>query len=146
MEKALRKTLKNGTFKGVSASRSKTMGAIKGKGNKTTERTFRLALVRARKSGWKMNQPDIIGKPDFYFPDNKLVIFIDGCFWHGCPKCGHIPKTNTEYWREKIARNRKRDKSITRKLRYRNYKVIRIWEHELKGGVNKRVTEIISSI
>ena len=146
MEKALRKTLKNGAFENVSASRSKTMKAIKGKGNKTTEIKFRLALVRAGKKGWKMNQPDIIGKPDFYFPDKKLVIFIDGCFWHGCPKCGHIPKTNTEYWREKITRNKKRDKSTTRKLRYRNYKVIRIWEHELKGVINSRVSRIISEL
>ena len=146
MEKALRKTLKNGKFSGVSETRSKAMSAVKGKGNKTTEVRFRLALVRSGISGWKMHASEIIGKPDFYFPEKKLAIFIDGCFWHGCPKCGHIPKTNTEYWREKISRNKKRDKSVTRKLRYRNYKVIRIWEHELKGSINKHVREIISSI
>ena len=146
MEKALRKTLKNGKFSGVSVTRSKAMSAVKGKGNKTTEVRFRLALVRSGISGWKMHESGIIGKPDFYFPVQKIVIFIEGCFWHGCPKCGHIPKTNTEYWREKIARNKKRDKSITRKLRYRNYKVIRIWEHELKDGINRRVREFINAI
>lgn len=146
MEKALRKTLKNGKFSGVSETRSKAMSAVKGKGNKTTEVRFRLALVRSGISGWKMHASGIIGKPDFYFPEQKLVIFIDGCFWHGCPKCGHIPKSNTKYWREKISRNKKRDKSVTRKLRYRNYKVIRIWEHELKGSISRRVREIIRLI
>ena len=146
MEKALRKTLKNGKFSGVSETRSKAMSAVKGKGNKTTEVRFRLALVRSGISGWKMHASEIIGNPDFYFPEQKLAIFIDGCFWHGCPKCGHIPKTNTEYWREKIARNKKRDQSVTRKLRYRNFKVIRIWEHELQNGINKHVTGIINTI
>lgn len=122
------------------------MSAIKGKGNKTTEMRFRLALVRDGISGWNMHEPDIIGKPDFYFPDQKLVVFIDGCFWHGCPRCGHIPKTNTEYWREKIARNKKRDKSTTRKLRYRKYKVLRFWEHELKNDLNNCMKKLQNSL
>lgn len=122
------------------------MSAIKGKGNKTTEMRFRLALVRDGISGWNMHEPDIIGKPDFYFPDQKLAVFIDGCFWHGCPRCGHIPKTNTEYWREKIARNKKRDKSTTRKLRYRKYKVLRFWEHELKNDLNNCMKKLQNSL
>ena len=146
MEKALREKLRNGKFSEVPATRSKTMSAIKGKGNKTTEIKFRFALVRAGISGWKMNQTDILGKPDFYFPKNKLAVFIDGCFWHGCPKCGHIPKTNTEYWREKITRNKKRDNSTTRKLRYRNFKVLRFWEHELKNDLPGCVRKLVNII
>ena len=75
MEKALRKTLKNGKFSDVSETRSKAMSAVKGKGNKTTEVRFRLALVRSGISGWKMHASEIIGKPDFYFKNLTDIIF-----------------------------------------------------------------------
>lgn len=122
------------------------MSAIRAKGNKSTELMFRLALVRSRIKGWVMHPRNIIGNPDFFFPKIKLAIFIDGCFWHGCPKHGHIPKTNTEYWREKIAGNKRRDKSSVRKLRYRDYTVIRFWEHELKKDTDKCIDKIIRSL
>lgn len=142
MEKILRETLKNGKFSRVTVARSKTMGAIKGKGNKTTEMKFRLAMVKAGITGWKMNEQSIIGKPDFYFPKHKLAVFVDGCFWHGCPKCGHIPKTNSKYWRTKIDRNKKRDASNRRKLLYRKFKVLRFWEHQLKNDLHYCINKL----
>ena len=75
---------------------------------------------------------DILGVPDFIFPDSKVAIFIDGCFWHGCPKCGHIPKTNASYWAAKIARNQNRDKKYSKELRSQGFTVIRTWECALK--------------
>ncbi len=142
MEKILKKKLKGGKFSNVPVTRSNTMRSIKGKGNKTTEAKFRMGLVRAGINGWQMHNKKIIGKPDFYFPSLKLAVFIDGCFWHGCPQCGHIPRTNREYWQTKIQRNKSRDLSVTRRLKYRGYKVLRFWEHSLKIGTNKCVMKL----
>ena len=106
VEKVLKKKLPEGKFEDVPLKRSKTMSAIKSKGNKTTEITFRMALVRASIRGWKLHPKGLPGNPDFIFPARKTVVFLDGCFWHGCPKCGHIPKTNIGYWRTKIQMNK----------------------------------------
>ncbi len=74
------------------------------------------------------------GRPDFVFPKKRLALFIDGCFWHGCPKCKLIPKTNIEYWAKKIRGNRERDKTIKKQLEQKRWTVIRIWEHQLENS------------
>lgn len=132
MERALRRKLPGGEFRNVSSQTSKTMSAIGGKNNKTTEGRFRMALVSAGIAGWVLHSEDVLGKPDIYFPVEQVAVFIDGCFWHGCPSCGHIPKTNRPFWKAKIARNQQRDQSTTRQLRSKGISVIRIWEHEMK--------------
>jgi DNA mismatch endonuclease (patch repair protein) len=132
MERMLRKTLKGGKFKNVPAVRSKTMAAIRGKDNRTTELCFRMALVRAGIKGWETNAEDLSGKPDFFFLKKRLAVFIDGCFWHGCPKCGHYPKTHSSFWKTKILRNKERDKKNRHRLHRKGIKVINIWEHFLK--------------
>ena len=101
-------------FENVPEKRSKTMKAIRSTGNQSTERRFRLALVRAGIKGWKLQPSGLPGKPDFYFPKQNVVVFVDGCFWHGCIDCkmGHTPKTNQVYWSPKIQRNKDRDKVI----------------------------------
>ncbi len=131
MERALRKTLPDGKFVGVSAQRSERMRAVRGRGNKTTEGRLRSALMRAGLRGWTLGPREIPERPDFYFDGAKLAIFADGCFWHGCPQCGHFPKVNSRFWRAKIKRNRGRDLEIVRRLRLAGYKVLRLWEHEL---------------
>jgi len=110
------------------------MAAVKGKHNRSTELVLRMALIRSGIKGWKMHY-DLPGKPDFYFPKYKLAIFVDGCFWHGCPKCGHIPKTRTRFWKEKIERNIRRDKKNKNVLKKRGIHLIRLWEHELKKNL-----------
>ncbi len=70
-------------------------------------------------------------KPDFVFPARKLAVFVDGCFWHGCPLHATQPKQNAEFWRTKIARNQARDRLVTRTLRRAGWRVLRLWEHEL---------------
>lgn len=142
MEKALRQQLPGGTFAEVTPQRSKAMAAVKGKGNKTTERRLRAALARAGISGWKIGQRDIIGKPDFFFPKVRVAIFVDGCFWHGCPKCGHYPKTNSGFWRAKIERNRARDMAQLEALKASGVSAIRFWEHELRLELSKCVQTI----
>jgi DNA mismatch endonuclease (patch repair protein) len=108
------------------------MRAIQSKGNVTTERKLRALLIRRGIVGWKMHVKALPGNPDFAFQDSKLAVFVDGCFWHGCPKCGHIPKTNAAYWRNKILRNMRRDEEIAKKIKGRGYSLLRFWECELK--------------
>ncbi len=144
MERKLRKTLEDGKFKNVPVERSRTMAAIRGKNNRTTELRLRMALVRAGISGWEANVSELPGKPDFFFRNKKIAVFVDGCFWHGCPKCGHYPKTRKKFWKTKILRNKERDKQNRRLLRKEGIKVISIWEHSLKNqkGVNLKIKQI----
>src|SRR5687767_2580181 len=90
-------------------SRSDLMARIRASGNRTTELRFASLLRAARLTGWRRNYP-LLGRPDFTFKHAKLVVFIDGCFWHGhsCNTRG-TPKHNIEAWESKFARNRKRD-------------------------------------
>jgi DNA mismatch endonuclease, patch repair protein len=57
-------------------------------------------------------------------------VFVDGCFWHGCPNHGNTPKANMDYWAPKLARNQERDRCVTAALRAANWTVVRVWEHE----------------
>jgi DNA mismatch endonuclease (patch repair protein) len=131
MELALQKTLPQGKFSEVPIKRSIAMAAVRSKGNKTTELRLRCGLVRARVRGWTTHATNVLGRPDFYFSNSRLAVFVDGCFWHGCPACGHTPRTNSEFWAEKLRLNRARDEQTTRRLRRSGVSVIRIWEHEL---------------
>ena len=70
-------------------------------------------------------------KPDFVFQKLKLAIFVDGCFWHGCPKHATKPKNNRAFWRRKLSANKKRDQVVNRTLRKSGWRVIRIWECDL---------------
>ena len=72
------------------------------------------------------------GKPDITFTRHKVAVFLDGCFWHGCPRCFRLPATNTAYWDEKISRNRERDSAVQRELTLAGWEVLRFWEHEVK--------------
>jgi len=108
------------------------MAAVKSKGNKSTERAFRMFLVRNAVAGFHLNYKALPGTPDFYFPEHQLAIFIDGCFWHGCPTCGHVPKTRQAWWRNKLQNNHQRDVRKTALLEGMGIKVVRLWEHDLK--------------
>lgn len=142
MEKILKKKLKAGKFVNVPPKRSKAMAAIKGHGNITTELRLRLALVRKGIRGWKLQPRGITGSPDFFFPVQQIAIFVDGCFWHGCPKCGHVPKTNQAFWKEKIMRTKQRDKEMAVKLESIGTRVIRFWEHEVRDNIDSIVVTI----
>src|SRR5947209_13409422 len=77
--------------------RSERMRKVRSKGNRSTEWRFRSALMRSRIRGWTLHDSSLIGSPDFAFREKKLVVFIDGCFWHGCRKCKRpVPKSNRE--------------------------------------------------
>jgi DNA mismatch endonuclease, patch repair protein len=111
--------------------RSEVMSHIKGKGNKDTELAMIRILRSSHISGWRRNQA-VLGKPDFVFPKQKVALFVDGCFWHGCPKPKHsnMPRNNQEFWAKKLQGNKTRDKFVNRELRKMGWKVVRVWEHE----------------
>jgi len=114
--------------------RRKTMRAVKGKGTSLERRLFSM-LAGMKLHGWKKNVDDMVGKPDVVFPAQRVVIFVDGCFWHGCPHCNRKrPETNHEYWERKIGRTVERDKRNSQALAEDGWRVIRIWEHELKDA------------
>ena len=112
--------------------RSEIMSRVRSSGNRSTEAAL-AALFRAEKiSGWRRGFP-LHGRPDFVFPAAGVAVFADGCFWHGCPRHCRLPKSRRKYWREKIARNRRRDAAVSRKLRRDGWRVLRIWEHSIKS-------------
>ena len=127
-------------------TRSKIMSKIRSRGNKTTERRLRAYLVRYGIRGWKMHDSSLPGTPDFVFPAEKVAVFVDGCFWHGCPKCAKRPKSNQRFWDEKVENNVRRDRRVHRKRRRRGWSVIRIWEHNAKRFPNKQILRIKLSL
>lgn len=110
--------------------RSEVMSRIRGRDNKETERALAQLLRAAGLSGWRRHQL-VFGKPDFIFRTAKLAVFVDGCFWHRCPQHSNMPANNRAFWRRKLLANTVRDRLVTRTLRSRGWRVLRIWEHEL---------------
>src|ERR1700686_5489548 len=96
--------------------RSRNMASIRSKGNATTERAFLRLLRRRRITGWRRHV-NLPGRPDFVFRSRKVAVFIDGCFWHGCPRCYRLPEDNRPYWKAKVHSNRQRERRRPRKLR-----------------------------
>ena len=112
-----------------------------GKGNTRTDTKPELALRSAlHRSGLRFRKDlriklgTFAARPDIVFTKRKVAVFVDGCFWHRCPKCYHKPATNADFWEAKIGRNVERDKEVSRELKNRGWKVVRVWEHELNGA------------
>ena len=123
--------------------RSKIMAAIRSK-NTRPEIIVRKYLF-SKGFRYRINHPRLPGHPDIVLRKYRTCIFVNGCFWHGhdCPK-GHLPKTNNEFWRNKINRNRERDAEEQRKLAAMGWHCITVWECELAN--NKRdATYILST-
>ncbi len=121
--------------------RSKIMSAIHSK-NTVPELTLRKALW-AR--GFRFRVQYSKEKIDVAFPAKKVAVFVDGCFWHGCPLHSHKITTNESYWQPKLERNKERDKQKTEKLRNQGWVVMRFWEHELTD-VGAVVSEIAQKL
>lgn len=127
------------------AKRSEVMSRIRGKGNKKTE----LALLNLLKAhgitGWRRQQA-VFGRPDFVFRTARVAIFVDGCFWHGCPIHCQFPTTNQAFWRMKLETNKERDRHVTKSLRSDGWTVVRIWECQLAKGPRRCVARIRSAL
>jgi DNA mismatch endonuclease (patch repair protein) len=136
------------------AKRSQMMSRIRSRGNKDTELALAKLFRQNQITGWR-RQVQIVAavydrrrlsgahraplqsrkfsvRPDFVFKRARLAVFVDGCFWHGCPRHSTKPKNNRTFWRNKFARNKARDVLVTRTLRRANWWVVRIWECSLK--------------
>jgi len=135
------------------AKRSDVMSRIRSRGNERTELALRRVFRAHGITGWRRHL-EVRGekverrrktaartsplaprtfrvRPDFVFPKLRLAVFVDGCFWHGCPLHETRPKNNAAFWRKKFAANKSRDGLVTRTLRANGWRVLRIWEHEL---------------
>ena len=110
--------------------RSEVMALVRSTGNRQTELRLLKILRGSDITGWRRHQK-LPGKPDFVFRSQRLAVFVDGCFWHGCPKCYRRTNSNQNYWDEKVERNRKRDRFVVRELQKNGWRVLRIWQHEL---------------
>jgi DNA mismatch endonuclease (patch repair protein) len=107
------------------------MSRIRSHGNAATEIRFIRLLKDSGITGWRRGHR-LYGSPDFVFLKFRLAVFVDGCFWHGCPRCYSEPKSNRVFWRRKIVANRKRALVVKRALRESGWRVLRVWQHELK--------------
>jgi DNA mismatch endonuclease (patch repair protein) len=124
------------------AARSALMAKVRGRGNATTEEALRRLFRADGHVGWR-RQVTLRGKradgeawrvrPDFVFRARRLAVFVDGCFWHGCPRHGTWPQDNRAFWVRKFRLNRARDRRNTRDLRAAGWRVLRLWEHELRA-------------
>ena len=128
------------------AKRSDVMSRIRSRGNRDTEMVMAKLLRTLDLTGWRRHVAlslTVQGstsnlqknrgavRPDFVFRERRVALFVDGCFWHACPIHATKPRGNAAFWREKFERNQTRDRLVTRLLKAKGWKVIRIWEHEL---------------
>ena len=129
----------------TSEKRSAVMKAIKSRNTKTTELKMIEIFKELHVIGWRRTYP-LIGKPDFVFPKKRIVIFVDGCFWHGHDCRNVTPSDNVEFWEAKRLYNKKHDEEVTQTLLQKNWTVIRIWECELKKKNRELLLEKISML
>jgi len=122
--------------------RSRIMSRIRSQGNVATELRFIEIMRKQRITGWRRGMK-LPGQPDFVFRRERVVVFIDGDFWHGNPRNFRLPLSHIEYWTEKISSNKRRDQRVNRLLRARDWSVIRFWQSALKNeeAVVSRLTK-----
>ncbi|MCI0449118.1 MAG: very short patch repair endonuclease [Chlorobi bacterium] len=125
--------------------RSWIMSQVKSSHNLSTELKLIHFFQENKIKGWRRNFK-LFGKPDFVFPTLKLTVFVDGCFWHGHDCRNVSPKNNKIYWKGKIIKNKQRDKIVNSKLKSANWKIIRIWECELRKNkiLNRKFNIILT--
>lgn len=124
---------------------SRRMATVRQKGTEA-ELAIRRELFRMGLR-YRVNYP-ILAKPrrtaDIVFPRPQIAVFVDGCFWHGCPLHATWPKQNADFWRHKIETNRARDADTDARLIERDWKVIRVWEHESPLDAARRIMRLVS--
>ena len=130
----------------TAAERSERMSRVRARGNRATELRLITLLREHRITGWRRGAP-LLGKPDFIFRAQKVAVFVDGCFWHGCPRHGRTPKTRVAFWTAKLARNAQRDRAVSRALRASGWAVLRIWECALaRSCAGRTVARIVRTV
>lgn len=127
-------------------SRSELMSRIRGAGNRSTELRMATLLRKAKLAGWRRHLP-LPGRPDFAWPTERIVLFVDGCFWHGhgCVR-NATPRTNVVAWETKLDRNRRRDRRNDRILRAGGWRVLHIWECALRKRAAREIRRIARAL
>lgn len=123
--------------------RSRIMANIRSVGT-SIELEFSRELRRSRVSF--VEHPSTLGRPDVVFSKPRVVVFLDSCFWHRCPYHFRPPKSRQEYWVPKIARNVKRDKEVRAWYRREGWKVLRFWEHQIKGDLDGCIVKTLAAV
>jgi len=113
------------------AKRSEIMAKVKSRENRATELRLIQVFRDFEIQGWR-RRARVFGKPDFVFSAVRLAVFVDGCFWHGCPSHHRLPSSNRSFWMRKLERNKERDRLVCRELKKMGWSVLRIWQHELR--------------
>ncbi len=103
------------------------MALVRGSKNKSTELKLLELMKKNGLTGWRRGVK-MMGAPDFIWRKERLAIFVDGCFWHGCPRHRRVPKSRVDFWEAKLTANRRRDRLVTRTLREKGWTVLRVWE------------------
>ena len=121
--------------------RRKNMQKIRSTGTKAEG----ILMDELKKRGFSFTSYDrkIVGKPDIAFNDKKVAVFVDSDFWHANPKRFVKPKSNVEYWEKKIAGNIRRDLEVNRQLKNDGWKVVRIWEYDIKHNLYRSINKIL---
>lgn len=127
----------------VAEATAKAMRGNRGRDTKP-EIALRKALWAAGLRGYRKNVRRLPGTPDIVFGRARAVVFVHGCFWHGCPACTRnlAPKTNAAYWSAKRAQNAERDARHQAELARQGYRVLVVWECELAGGLPEVVARV----
>ncbi|MFA6148674.1 MAG: very short patch repair endonuclease [bacterium] len=126
-------------------TRSKVMASVRS-ANTKPELLLRRALSNAGVRGWRVSPREVPGHPDVTFSRWKLAVFVDGCFWHGCPRCYRRPKSSSDYWDAKLARNRRRDSMVNGTLVAEGWIVLRLWEHEVRENAVGCASRVVAAI
>jgi len=114
------------------AQRSYNMSRIRSRDTKPEIMLRRALWAKGLRYRVKSKLP---GKPDIVFSKQKVAIFVDGCFWHGCPEHFKLPQTRTQFWKDKIAANVRRDRTVDESLKQDSWCVLRVWEHQLHSDI-----------
>lgn len=125
-------------------TRSQIMSRVKSK-NSSAECALRSAL-HAKGLRFRLHRRIEGVAVDIVFVSARVAVFVDGCFWHGCPRHATFPKSNTKYWLAKLAENRQRDQRQTAKLRRSGWRVIRVWEHDCLPPNHRILKRIMDAV
>jgi DNA mismatch endonuclease (patch repair protein) len=126
------------------AKRSEVMSKIRGT---NTQPEVRLRKhLHGTGHRYRLHPRDLPGRPDIAFPKERLAVFVDGCFWHGCPVHYQPPASNASFWRAKLDENRERDRRRRARLAARGWAVLRFWEHEVYSDLARCSTRVDSEL
>lgn len=125
-------------------TRSRMMSRIRSKDTKPEIAVRRILWGAGLR--YRLHDRTLPGTPDMSNKGRRLAVFVDGCFWHGCPACYTEPKTNTAFWRGKMSRNRKRREDVRKRLKGMGFHVVEIWEHEVSDNPEAVPAKINSAV